>query len=124
MDTPGSPMPMLTWAVAAVCVSEPGTIVAAASGSPLLIGAADGATLVASDVTALLEHTRNIVYLEDGEVAEGPYGGAGLAGAQAVLGALLEGQGHGLHGLGGRAADGHDGHVEERDHPQNRILGL
>src|ERR1051325_9641939 len=49
--------------------SEPGTIVAAKHGPPLVIGLGDGENIVASDVAPLLAYTPNIIYLEDGEYA-------------------------------------------------------
>jgi glucosamine--fructose-6-phosphate aminotransferase (isomerizing) len=59
-----------TWAIAAVRKEEPGVLVAASSGSPLLVGVSPDARFIASDVTALLEHTREVIYLGDGETAE------------------------------------------------------
>jgi glucosamine--fructose-6-phosphate aminotransferase (isomerizing) len=49
--------------------SEPGTIVAAKDGPPLVIGLGEDENIVASDVAPLLAYTRNIIYLEDGEYA-------------------------------------------------------
>jgi glucosamine--fructose-6-phosphate aminotransferase (isomerizing) len=49
--------------------NEPGTIVAAKSGPPLVIGLGENENMVASDVAPLLAYTRNIIYLEDGEYA-------------------------------------------------------
>jgi glucosamine--fructose-6-phosphate aminotransferase (isomerizing) len=49
--------------------SEPGTIVAAKHGPPLVIGLGENENIVASDVAPLLAYTRNIIYLEDGEYA-------------------------------------------------------
>jgi glutamine---fructose-6-phosphate transaminase (isomerizing) len=48
---------------------EPGTIVAAKQGPPLVIGLGEGENIIASDVAPLLAYTRNIIYLEDGEYA-------------------------------------------------------
>jgi glucosamine--fructose-6-phosphate aminotransferase (isomerizing) len=47
--------------------TEPGTIVAAKQGPPLVIGLGENENIVASDVAPLLAYTRNIIYLEDGE---------------------------------------------------------
>ena len=55
--------------IAVICSEEPGTVVAARNGSPLLIGVGDGEYFVASDASAILEHTRSVVYLDDGEMA-------------------------------------------------------
>jgi len=57
-----------TYGIAAIHADEPGRIVGARNGSPLVVGVADGEMLLASDVTALLAHTTNVVYLNDGEV--------------------------------------------------------
>ncbi|MGZ8853694.1 MAG: glutamine--fructose-6-phosphate transaminase (isomerizing) [Thermoanaerobaculia bacterium] len=46
---------------------EPGTIMAAKQGPPLVVGLGEGENLIASDVAPLLAYTRNIIYLEDGE---------------------------------------------------------
>jgi glucosamine--fructose-6-phosphate aminotransferase (isomerizing) len=58
-----------SYAIAAICEREPQTLVAARSGCPLVIGQCAGATLVASDVMAMLAHTREVTYLEEGDVA-------------------------------------------------------
>src|SRR5712664_3578322 len=49
--------------------NEPGTIVAAKQGPPLVVGLGENENLIASDVAPLLAYTRNIIYLEDGEYA-------------------------------------------------------
>jgi glucosamine--fructose-6-phosphate aminotransferase (isomerizing) len=51
-------------------VDEPNKILAARCGSPLVIGLAEDQTIIASDVSAIVSHTRQIIYLDDGEVAE------------------------------------------------------
>lgn len=58
-----------TYGLVAVCADEPGVIVAAKKGSPLLIGIGADEHIVASDASAVLKHTKQVVYLDDGEVA-------------------------------------------------------
>ena len=58
-----------TYGIAVVSVEHPDTLVAARMGSPLVVGYGDGENYVASDVSAILEHTNRVVYLEDGEIA-------------------------------------------------------
>jgi glutamine---fructose-6-phosphate transaminase (isomerizing) len=55
------------YALVMISADEPGTIVAARKGPPLVVGIGENENLVASDVTPLLAYTRNILYLEDGE---------------------------------------------------------
>jgi glutamine---fructose-6-phosphate transaminase (isomerizing) len=59
-----------TYGIAVISSDNPDVMVAARSGSPLVIGCGDGENLVASDVAALLRHTNRVVYLEDGELSE------------------------------------------------------
>lgn len=56
-----------SYALAVLCKNEPHTIVAARRDSPLVVGTANGGAFVASDVTPLLEHTRDVYYVDDGE---------------------------------------------------------
>ena len=58
-----------TYGVAVIAETEPGKIVVARRGSPVLLGVGDGEFLVASDASAVLAHTRSVVYLNDGDVA-------------------------------------------------------
>ena len=57
------------YGIAVLCADEPGRMVVARKGSPLVIGLGEGECLVASDPSALVAHTRNVVYLDDGDVA-------------------------------------------------------
>jgi glucosamine--fructose-6-phosphate aminotransferase (isomerizing) len=57
------------FALVMLAADEPGTIIAAKQGPPLVIGLGEGENIVASDVAPLLSYTRNIIYLEDGEYA-------------------------------------------------------
>jgi len=58
-----------SYAIAAVCEGEPHTLVVARSGCPLVIGRNGKSSLVASDVMAMLAHTRDVTYLEEGDLA-------------------------------------------------------
>ena len=57
------------YAVCVLCEHEPGTLIAAKLGSPMVVGLGDGEFFVASDIPAILAHTREMVFLEDGEMA-------------------------------------------------------
>jgi len=59
-----------TYGIAVVSSREPETIVAARRGSPLLVAIGNGENFVASDASAVLAHTRSVVYLDDGDIAE------------------------------------------------------
>jgi len=58
-----------TYGIAVISTKEPETIVAARHGSPLLVAVGSGENFVASDASAVLAHTRSVVYLDDGEIA-------------------------------------------------------
>src|SRR5262245_36436541 len=58
-----------SFAVCIISADTPNTILAARSGPPLIVGQGKGELLVASDVPALLQHTRNIYFMQDGEMA-------------------------------------------------------
>jgi len=58
-----------SYTVLALSASEPGRLVCTRQSSPLVIGLGEAENLIASDITALLEHTRKTKILEDGEFA-------------------------------------------------------
>jgi glucosamine--fructose-6-phosphate aminotransferase (isomerizing) len=58
------------FAIAVVSDSDPGTVVVARKGAPLLLGLGEGENFAASDVSALLQVTQRVIYLEDGDCAE------------------------------------------------------
>jgi glucosamine--fructose-6-phosphate aminotransferase (isomerizing) len=57
------------YGLAFISSDEPGVLVAARNGSPLLLGVGENEFFVASDASPLLQHTRSVVYLDDGEMA-------------------------------------------------------
>lgn len=57
------------YALGIVCADEPDKLVAVRKDSPLVLGYGEGFNLLASDVTAVIKHTREVCYLDDGEVA-------------------------------------------------------
>ena len=57
------------YALGIVCADAPDRLIAARKDAPLLLGCGNGENFLASDVTALLRHTRDIVYMDDGELA-------------------------------------------------------
>ena len=62
--------PLLKGTYGMVCMhtDEPDLLVGVRNGSPLVLGIGDGEMFLASDVTAVMAHTKQVVYLEDGEV--------------------------------------------------------
>ena len=58
-----------TYGIAVISTKNPEEVVVARAGSPLVIGVGHGETLIASDASALLGHTKQAIYLNDGEVA-------------------------------------------------------
>ena len=59
-----------SYALGIVCTDHPNTLFAVKEASPLILGIGAGENFFASDVTALIAHTKNAVYLDDGELAE------------------------------------------------------
>jgi glucosamine--fructose-6-phosphate aminotransferase (isomerizing) len=57
------------YGIAVIHADEPDVLVCARNGSPLIIGVGEGEYVVASDASAIIEHTTNVIYLEDREMA-------------------------------------------------------
>ena len=57
-----------SYAIAGICMDEPETLVAARSGCPLVICTSGKASYLSSDITPLLTHTKDVIFLEDGDV--------------------------------------------------------
>ena len=58
------------YALGIVCADCPDRIIAARKDSPLILGYGQGFNMLASDVTAMIKYTREVCYLDDGEIAE------------------------------------------------------
>ncbi|MFZ5656343.1 MAG: glutamine--fructose-6-phosphate transaminase (isomerizing) [Pseudomonadota bacterium] len=58
------------YAIAVVSRREPGRLIAARMGCPLLVGLGEGENFVASDVSAIVQATRRVIFLEEGDTAE------------------------------------------------------
>ncbi len=58
-----------TYGLAILHENEPGRVIVARKGSPLLLGVGDGEMFIASDASPIIEHTKKVVYLDDGEIA-------------------------------------------------------
>ena len=56
-----------TYGIAVISAKHPGLIVAARMGSPLVVGCGEDENFIASDVSAMLEHTNKVIYLDDGD---------------------------------------------------------
>ena len=59
-----------TYGIAVLSADQPSTVVAARYGSPLVVGIGEGENIIASDVAAIVAHTRNVIYLEEGEIVQ------------------------------------------------------
>ena len=59
-----------TYGLVVIDAQSPGELVAARNGSPVVLGIGDKEMLVASDVAAFVRHTQQVVYLDDGDIAE------------------------------------------------------
>ena len=58
------------YGIVTICTDEPDTIIAARKGSPLVIGIGDNEYFLASDASPIIEYTRNVIFLDDGEIAK------------------------------------------------------
>ncbi|MBF0388410.1 MAG: glutamine--fructose-6-phosphate transaminase (isomerizing) [Candidatus Omnitrophica bacterium] len=58
-----------SFAIGVISSADPATLVAARVGSPLIVGVGEGEYFIASDVPAIIRHTRRVIYLKDGELA-------------------------------------------------------
>lgn len=58
-----------TYGIAVIHADEPQKVVGARNGSPLVVGLGEGEYFLASDVAAMLSRTRQVIYLDDGEIA-------------------------------------------------------
>jgi glucosamine--fructose-6-phosphate aminotransferase (isomerizing) len=58
-----------TYGLVAMCAQEPGVLVAARNGSPLILGIGKDEYIIASDAAAIIEHTSQVIYLGDNEIA-------------------------------------------------------
>ncbi len=58
-----------TFGIAAMAHAEPGTLVVARRGSPIVLGLGEKETIVASDASAIIKHTRQAIYLDDNDIA-------------------------------------------------------
>ena len=58
-----------SYALGIVCRDEPGQIIAAKKDSPLIFGFGEGENFIASDVPAILKYTRQVAYLDEGDMA-------------------------------------------------------
>ena len=58
-----------TFGIAVLSAREPGRIITARRGSPIVIGVGDGETIIASDASAIVAHTQRVIYLDDNDIA-------------------------------------------------------
>lgn len=58
-----------TYGLAVISLRHPGEMIVARKGSPLVLGIGEGSTVVASDVSAIVSYTRQVIYLDDGDIA-------------------------------------------------------
>src|SRR5208283_3725817 len=59
-----------SFSIVVLSETEPDKLIAAKTATPLVLGLGEGQNFIASDIPAILEHTRRAMVLEDGELAE------------------------------------------------------
>ena len=59
-----------TYGLLVMALDEPDKLVAARKGSPIVIGCLNGSTVIASDASAIVAHTNEVIYLDDNDIAE------------------------------------------------------
>ena len=64
-----------TYGILAMHTEHPDVIIGARNGSPMVLGIGNGEMFIASDVSAMIAHTKQVVYVEDGEVVRLDFGG-------------------------------------------------
>ena len=64
-----------SFAIVALCERQPDTIIAAKNATPIVVGLGEGENFIASDIPALLDYTRQVAVLDDGDLAEVSRGG-------------------------------------------------
>jgi len=57
------------YALCILCEKEPDVLIAAKLGAPMVVGLGEGEYFIASDIPAILSHTRSMIFMEDGEIA-------------------------------------------------------
>jgi glucosamine--fructose-6-phosphate aminotransferase (isomerizing) len=57
------------YAIVIMSADEPDELIAARKGSPMVIGVGKGEYFIASDATPIVEYTKNVIYLNDNEIA-------------------------------------------------------
>lgn len=58
------------YALGVICADDPGRIIAARNDCPLVLGIGEGEFFIASDIPAILHRTRNVIFLDNGEIAD------------------------------------------------------
>ena len=58
-----------TFALGIICTDSPDTLIAVKNFSPIIIGLSENQNIIASDITAIVPYTKNVIYIEDGDIA-------------------------------------------------------